>query len=96
MEGRKGSAAGPAAGPAAVAESVAMSGRSRAVRGKRGETDETARIRTGRATPCRRATSMLVSTSAAAPSEVAQMSSSRSGSATTADAATCSAVTGVR
>ena len=79
-----------------MAESVAMSGRSSTVRGCVGETDETARIRTGSATPCRRAKSTLLSTSAAAPSEVAQMSSSRSGSATTGDAATSSAVTGER
>ncbi|CAM5577850.1 hypothetical protein SMICM304S_11747 [Streptomyces microflavus] len=73
-----------------------MSGRSRTVLGNVGVTVETARIRTGSATPRRRAKSMPHSTSAAAPSEVAQMSSSRSGSATTADAATSSAVTGVR
>jgi hypothetical protein len=53
-------------------------------------------MRTGSAAPCRRANSMPDSTSAAAPSEVAQMSSSRSGSATTADAATSSAVTRLR
>ncbi|MDF9802449.1 hypothetical protein M2436_000996 [Streptomyces sp. HB372] len=39
---------------------------------------------------------MLDSTRAAAPSDVAQMSSSRSGSATIAEAATSSAVTGSR
>ena len=45
-----------------------MSGRSSTVFGYRGVTVDTARIRTGSATPCRRANSMLDSTSAAPPS----------------------------
>ncbi len=73
-----------------------MSGRSSTVRGYCGVAVATARIRTGSVAPCRRANSMLVRTSAAAPSEVAQMSSSRSGSQTTADAATSCAVTRLR
>ena len=51
---------------------------------------------TGLATPWRRAKSRLVSTRAAPPSEVAQISSSRSGSATIGEARTSSTVTSFR
>jgi len=61
-----------------------MSGRSSTVSGQRGVTVGTARIRTGSVTPRRRANSGPVPTSAVPPSEVAQMSSNRRGSATTA------------
>lgn len=62
-----------AGGTTATAESVAMSGRSSTVFGKRGVTVDTARIRTGRAAPCRCAYSRLDSTRAVPPSEVAQI-----------------------
>jgi hypothetical protein len=64
--------------------------------GKVGVTVDTAGMRTGCGTPCERAKSRDDSTTAAPPSLVAQMSSSRSGSATTAEARTSSAVTSLR
>ena len=63
------------------AESVAKLGISITVLGKRGVTVETPVMVTG-FDVCRRAKSMLVSTRAAPPSLVAQISSSRRGSAT--------------
>ncbi len=74
-------------------ESVAKFGISITVCGKVGVTVETARTRTGDVSPLRRAYSMLVRSTAAPPSEVAQMSSRCSGSATTAEASTSSTVT---
>ena len=59
-------------------------------------TVEIALIRTGSARPCRAAYSVLATITAAAPSEVAQMSSRCSGSATTALASTSSALTSLR
>ena len=61
-----------------------------------GVTVEMARTRTGSAMPWRLAYSIDDSTMAAPPSDVAQMSSSRSGSATIGDASTSSAVTSLR
>ena len=68
------------------------------VLGKVGVTVETASIVTsGSAPPAwRRAKSMEVSTRAAPPSEVAQISSRRSGSATMGEASTSSTVTSLR
>jgi hypothetical protein len=74
---------------------VAKFGISMTVLGNVGVTVATARSRNeGR--PRERANESEVSTTAAPPSEVAQMSSSRSGSATTGEAATSSAVTALR
>ena len=64
--------------------------------GNVGVTVEIARTRTGSARPCLRAYSIEVSTTAAAPSEVAQMSSRCSGSETTALLSTSSADTSLR
>ena len=65
-----------------------MSGMSRYVFGYCGVTVEIAAMRTCRSRSARpAANSALASTSAAAPSLVAQMSTSRSGSATTGDSA---------
>ena len=65
------------------------------VLGNRGVTVETPAMVTG-FDVCRRAKAMLVTTSAAPPSLVAQISSSRSGSATTGEASTSSSVTSLR
>ena len=75
---------------------MAKFGISMIVFGKRGVAVETAATRTGSPLPRRRAKSMLDSTTAAAPSDVAQISSSRSGSATIGDASTSSSVTSLR
>ena len=76
---------------------MAKFGISMTVWGKRGVTVETAGIDTGVSPlPWRRAKSVLDSTRAAPPSEVAQISSSRSGSATMGDASTSSALTSWR
>src|SRR5437868_581469 len=83
-------------GPTAAAESVAKFGISMIVFGKRGVAVETAATRTGSPDPRRRAKSMLDSTTAAAPSDVAQISSKRRGSATIGDASTSSVVTSLR
>ena len=82
----------------AAAESVEKFGISMTVLGKVGVTVETASIVTsGSAPPAwRRAKSMDVSTSAAPPSEVAQISRRRSGSATMGEASTSSTVTSLR
>ena len=72
-----------------AAESVAKFGISMTVLGNFGVTVETAAMRAGFAVRLR-ANSMLASTSAAPPSLVAQISSKRSGSETTADASTSS------
>jgi len=94
MDRRK---AGPSTAPTATAESVAKLGISITVWGKRGVTVDTAGIETGvDPAPWRRAKSMLDSTIAAPPSEVAQISSRRSGSATMGDARTSSALTSWR
>ena len=94
MERRK---PGPSTAPTATAESVAKLGISMTVWGKRGVTVDTAGIDTGVApAPWRRAKSMLDSTRAAPPSEVAQISIRRSGSATMGDASTSSTVTSLR
>ena len=73
-------------------------GISMTVLGNAGVTVDTASMVTsgGRPPPWRRANSMLESTSAAPPSEVAQISSSRSGSATIGDASTSSTLTSLR
>ncbi len=81
---------------AAAAESVVKFGISITVFGYDGVTVEIAAIRTGPAAPRRCAYSRLDTTTAAAPSLVAQMSSRRSGSATTGDAMTSSSVTALR
>ena len=83
-------------GPTAAAESVAKFGISMIVFGNLGVTVDTAATRTGSPAPRRRANSMLDSTMAAAPSDVAQISSSRSGSATIGEASTSSSVTSLR
>src|SRR5579863_7386313 len=94
MERRK---AGPSSAPTATAESVAKLGISITVWGKRGVTVDTAGIVTaGEPPPWRRAKSMLDNTIAAPPSEVAQISMRRRGSATIGDARTSSAVTSLR
>ena len=83
--------------PAVAAESVEKLGISMMVWGKRGVTVDTASMVTRSAVPAwRRANSMLDSTRAAPPSEVAQISSRRSGSATIGEASTSSAVTSLR
>ena len=64
--------------------------------GNRGVAVDTAATRTGSPLPRRRANSRLDSTTAAAPSEVAQISSRRNGSATIGDASTSSSVTSLR
>ena len=65
--------------------------------GKRGVMVDTPSMVTRSSVPaCRRANSMLVSTRAAPPSEVAQISSRRSGSATMGEASTSSVVTSLR
>ena len=83
---------------AATAESVEKLGISITVLGNEGVTVETALMVTSGAAPpaWRRAKSMEVSTSAAPPSEVAQISSRRSGSATMGEARTSSTVTSPR
>ena len=85
-------------GPAgtAAAESVAKSGISMTAFGYDGVTVEIAATRTAPVAPRRRAYSRLDTTTAAAPSLVAQMSSRRKGSATTGDAITSSSVTALR
>src|SRR5580704_3967108 len=94
MDRRK---AGPSKAPTATAESVAKLGISITVWGNRGVTVETAGIDTGEAPPpWRRAKSMLDNTMAAPPSEVAQISIRRKGSATIGDASTSSALTSLR
>ena len=75
-----------------AAESVAKFGISITVFGYCGVTVETAGIVT-KSVACLRANSMLVRISAAPPSLVAQMSSSRSGSETTAEFITSSTLT---
>ena len=74
---------------APAAESVAKFGISITVFGYLGVTVETDAITTGRVV-CLRANSSLASTSAAPPSEVAQISSRRRGSETTGDSRTSS------
>ena len=80
----------------AVLASVEMLGMSSTVLGKVGVTVEIASIRTGRSTPRRRAYSVLATSTAAPPSEVAQMSSRWSGSLTTALVSTSSTLTSLR
>ncbi len=79
-------------------ESVEKFGISITVLGNVGVTVDTASMVTSGVAPpaWRRANSMLESTSAAPPSEVAQISSRRSGSATMGDARTSSTVTSFR
>ncbi len=82
---------------AAAAESVLMPGMSNTVWGNRGVTVETASMVTRSSLPAwRLANSRLESTRAAPPSEVAQISRSRSGSATIGEASTSSTVTDLR
>src|SRR3954463_16562831 len=92
MESRNGS--GGAA--AATAESVEKFGISMTVLGNRGVTVDTAATRTGEPAPRDRAKSIDDSTRAAAPSDVAQISSSRKGSATIGELSTSSSVTSLR
>ena len=66
------------------------------VLGNVGVTVRIALTRTGRSRPIFFAYSMLATTTAAAPSDVAQMSSRCSGSATTALASTSSTLTSLR
>ncbi len=73
-----------------------MSGISMVADAKVGVTVEIAATRGASARPTRRAYSTLDTTSAAAPSEVAQTSISRSGLATIGDAATSAAVKRLR
>ena len=73
-----------------------MLGMSRTVLGKVGVTVLTALTRTGRSRPIFFAYSVLATTTAAAPSEVAQMSSRCSGSLTTALVSTSSTLTSLR
>ena len=82
--------------PTTAEDSVESSGMSITVLGKVGLTVETAATRTAPVSPCFFAYSALVSTTAAAPSEVAQMSSRCSGSATIGLARTSSSVTSLR
>src|SRR6516165_3721075 len=100
MEGRKPATSVIAAplGATAAAESVAKFGISITVFGKVGVTVDTASIVTSGAAPptWRRAKSTLDSTTAAPPSDVAQISSRRRGSATIGDDNTSSTVTSLR
>jgi hypothetical protein len=79
-----------------TAESVARSGISTTPEGKLGVTVEIAAMRGALPRPSLRAKATLDTTMAAPPSEVAQTSISRSGSATMAEAATSSAVNFLR
>src|SRR5205085_12108441 len=83
-------------GPTAAAEWVAQLGIWITVFGKRGVTVETAATRAGEPSPRRSAKSMLASTTAAPPSDVAQISRRRRGSATMGEASTSSSVTSLR
>ena len=73
-----------------------MLGMSMTVLGNVGVTVLTALTRTGRSRPIFFAYSVLATTTAAAPSEVAQMSSRCSGSETTALVSTSSTLTSLR
>ena len=77
-------------------QSVEMLGMSMTVLGNVGVTVLTALTRTGRSRPIFLAYSVLATTTAAAPSEVAQMSRRCSGSLTTALASTSSTLTSLR
>ena len=89
-------------GATTAEDSVAKLGISITVFGNVGVTLETARIRTpgvvadGPPMPSSAALASLTSTTAAPPSEVAQMSSRCSGSATTGESSTSSTVTSLR
>ena len=86
-----------AGGATTPEESVAKLGISMTVFGNVGVTLETARTRTPpAATPSWRALASDTSTTAAPPSEVAQMSSRCSGSATTGESSTSATVTSLR
>src|SRR4051794_21054758 len=82
-----------AGGASAADESVAKFGISITVFGKRGVTVEIPRTRTGDEPPWRAAYSFELTTNAAPPSDVAQMSSRCSGDATMGDASTSPSVT---
>ena len=83
-------------GANAADESVAKSGISITVFGKRGVTVEMPRTRTGAFVPCVRAYSIDDTTIAAPPSDVAQMSRRWRGDATIGEASTSSSVTALR